>query len=458
MISKNASKKALFCIVAIAQFMIVMDGQIANVALPHMQHDLEISNTVLPWVVSIYMLAFGGFLLLGGRIADMWGRTRLLLAGVAGFTLASLTVAIAQSSEILLIGRFCQGLAAACISPAALSIVLTLFTKSAERNKALGYWTVVTTAGGAAGMLLGGLIAQYMNWRWNFLINIPLGLVALPAIWYLFPPETKQKLEQTSNNIVGPASITLSLLALALLVSQGDRWGWNGLTLGTTAVLAASALLFYHNEKTHPSPIIPLSFLKLRNTMGANTVIALLFSPVMALFYLLTLYLQNKLGFTPFQTGLSFIVFPITMGALAPFVSRLVTKVGYKRVLLMGQLILSVGFLWLCRLPEHAQYTQDILPSLIAVPAGISFAMVASMSAATQHVPNTEAGLVSGTMSTFQQLGGALGLSILSSVASLHRSLSHGIKAAFLSSLVMLAIAFVVTITVITSTQKSTTA
>jgi len=426
---RQASKWLIFTLVAIAQFMVVLDSSITNVALPAIKHALNFSDNSLQWVVTAYALAFGGFLLLGGRAADQFGRRRMLLIGMAGFTLFSLLIGISHSATLLIALRALQGLSAAFMSPAALSIVLATFTDSKERNRALGLWTTVATGGAAAGLLVGGLLTQFVDWRWNFFINIPIGIAISFAI-ARFVPKHEKETNDKHLDLPGAALITTGLIALVYGLSQAPTWGW--LSPGTLGILATALLLivgFVFNETRSKHPLMPLSIFKIRNVAGGNLMIAPVYAGMMSVFFLVSLYLQSVLHFSALQTGLSFLPFPIILGFMSTRIPKLVGTYGFKPFLIAGPLIVALGVGILTQLPVDGSYFINVLPAILLIPLGLGLTVMPIMAAATSGVPAHESGLASGLVSTSQQMGGAIGLAILSGVAATVTSANIGLGA-----------------------------
>jgi EmrB/QacA subfamily drug resistance transporter len=415
---KQRSKWLVFTLVAIAQFMVVLDSAITNVALPTIKQQLGFSNSSLQWVVTAYALTFGGFLLLGGRAADLFGRRRVLLAGMVSFTLISFLIGVSHSAFILIALRALQGMAAALMSPSALSIVLTTFRDGSQRNRALAYWTLVATAGAAIGLLLGGFLTQYVGWRWNFFINVPVGILMTLAIARLVPAHAREE-EYTGLDLPGAVLVTGGLMATVFGFSQAPTWGWTSLSVlmifGTAALLIIG---FVINELRARHPLVPMRVFKIRNVVGANLMMAPMYAAMLGLFYVVTLYVQTILHYSPLQAGLAFLPMPILLGFMSTRISGLVAKYGFKRFLIAGPLIVALGLTWLSRLPVDGSYLINLLPGLVLLPIGIGFTFMPIIAAATSGVPGHESGLASGLISTSQQMGGALGLSILSGVAA----------------------------------------
>ena len=407
----------VFVLVAIAQFMVVLDNAITNVALPSIAQNFHFTNGTLQWVVTAYALCFGGFLLLGGKAADLFGRRRMLLIGMALFTVFSLLIGISQTSLQLVVLRALQGLSAAFMSPAALSTVLAIFKDGAERGKALGYWTLVATGGAAIGLLLGGLLTELFGWRWNFFINVPVGIIMLYLISKFVLVHIREE-KRTGIDVPGAMLVTTALMSLVLAFSQAPDWGWfNEKTLGVLAVALILLAGFIWNESRVKHPLMPLNIFKVRNIAGANLIMALIYAGMLGMFFITALYLQ-VLHYSPITVGLSFLPVPILLGVISTRVPKLVARYGFRRFLIIGPVLAATGVFWLSQLHVDSTYWLGLLPALIIIPIGIGMTFMPTMAAATAGVPAHEAGLASGLISTSQQMGGALGLAILSSVAA----------------------------------------
>jgi EmrB/QacA subfamily drug resistance transporter len=406
-------------LLAITQFVIVIDASIVNVALPSIGHALHFSESHLSWVVNAYTLTFGGFLLLGGRLADLAGRRRLFMVGLVLFSLASLLGGVAQSSGWLVAARAVQGLGAALVSPAALSILTTTFAEGAERNRALGVWGAVAGAGGAAGVLLGGVLTDSLSWRWVLFVNVPIGLLAAAAAPRLLV-ESHADHEQRSFDIPGALTVTggLALLVFALVDAVNAGWGSTA-TLTRLAGAVALLVAFVVIEARQRSPLMPFTIFRLRTLRGANVVGLLIGMSLFSMFFFVSLYLQQVLHYSPLKAGLSYL--PLAVGIIlsAGAASQLVTRVGFKPTLIAGLLLVAGGLLWFSRVPPTGgTFLGDVLgPSLLAaVGLGLSFVPV-TIAAVTGTRPH-EAGLASGLINTSQQVGGALGLAILATIAT----------------------------------------
>jgi EmrB/QacA subfamily drug resistance transporter len=421
------AKNIALALLAMTQFVIVIDASIVNVALPSIGRALKFSQTDLSWVVNGYTLTFGGFLLLGGRLADLMGRRRMFILGLLLFAVASLAGGLAQSEPWLIAARAVQGMGAAIVSPAALSIITTTFAEGAERNRALGVWGAVAGAGGAAGVLLGGVLTSGLSWRWVLFVNVPIGfLCAFLAPRVLL--ESRAEVESRSFDVPGAVTVTAGLALLVYAVVDAVNVGW-----GSTATLAkiAGALVllvaFVAIELRQRAPLMPLSIFRLRTLRGADTVALLIGMSLFSMFFFISLYMQQVLHYSALKAGLSYL--PLAFGIIvaAGVASVTVTRFGFKPVLLSGLLFVAAGLFWFSRVPPTGgTFASDVLgPSLLAaIGLGLSFVPV-TIAAVTGTRPH-EAGLASGLVNTSQQVGGALGLAILATIAnSRTKSLLH---------------------------------
>ncbi|HYF96720.1 MAG TPA: MFS transporter [Patescibacteria group bacterium] len=413
---KKIHKGQILLLMALAQFMVVLDISIVNVALPSIREALNFSEANLQWVVTAYTLAFGGFLLLGGRAADLFGRKRLFLGGVAAFTVASLLAGISQSSEVLIFCRALQGLSAAFMSPAALSIIINTFKEGKERNKALGVWGGVAAGGAAAGLLFGGVLTEYLGWEWNFFVNVPIGLVLFYFV-YKVVPESKAELRHRHLDLLGAVLVTTGLMSLVYGLVKAPEYGWTSdkslMFFGASFILLA---LFIFNELKSKQPLVPLDIFKLRNLRGANLVQMPVTASMFSMFFFLTLYVQTILGFSPVKTGLAFLPITIVIGISSAIVSQLVGKVGYKPPMVVAPLFLAAGLLYFSHMPVNGTYWGDVFPGLMLMALGLGFLFVSVTIAATSGVPKDKSGLASGILNTSQQIGGSLGLAILTGI------------------------------------------
>jgi EmrB/QacA subfamily drug resistance transporter len=434
----------VLAIVAVAQFMVILDATVVNVALPTIQRDLGFSEQNLSWVLNAYTLMFGGFLLLGGRLADRLGRRRLFMAGIAVFSGASLICGVSQSEGMLLVARGLQGLGGAMVSPAALSILLTTFAEGTERNRALAVWGAIAGAGGAAGLLLGGVIVQALSWRWVFFINVPIGAVALALAPRIVPESRSESATRGGYDAEGAVAITLGMIALVFTLIKADAWGWtSGRTLGGLAVAAALIGAFVAIERRHPNPLVPLRIFSNRSLAGSDATMLVLAAALFGAFFFCTLYLQQVLGYGALKTGVAYLPLTLTVIGASAAASRFVDRFTPKAVLGAGLLISTAGFALLARVSGHADYASHVLPAMFVIGAGLGMSFVPITISATNGVAAGDSGLASGLLNTTQQVGGSLGLAILSSVSTsrvtgaLHGgsvlpvALTHGFKGAF---------------------------
>jgi EmrB/QacA subfamily drug resistance transporter len=417
--SKHADNRwVILALLALAQFMIVLDISIVNVALPSIAKDLHFSQANLQWVVTAYALTFGGFLLLGGRAADLYGRRRVFMAAVALFSFASLLCGIAQSENWLIVARGLQGLAGAFMSPAALSIVLTEFKEGKDRNTALGVWAGVAAGGGAVGVLLGGILTQYLSWRWNFFVNVPVGAFVLLASAALLPAHIGEEDHKIKLDITGALTATAGLMALVFGLSKAPNDGWGSTTVwGFIAASVVLLTVFFINERRVEQPLMPLSLFGVRNVLGGNITALVVASVLFSQFFFLTLYIQQILGYSPIKSGLCFLPVAFIIGIASTFVSKQVNKIGYKPFLVAGPICLAIGFTLLTRIPVDGTYWSDVFPGLAFNALGMGLSFVSMTLAATTGVPKHLSGIASGVLNTSQQVGGAIGLAVLSAVA-----------------------------------------
>jgi len=405
-------------LVCFAQFMVILDATIVNVALPSIQRDLGFSVGDLQWVINGYTLLFGGFLLLGGRAADLFGRKRLFLAGVALFTLASLANGLAQTPEMLVVARAAQGLGAALVSPAALSIITTTFAEGPDRTKALGVWGAIAAGGGAMGLLLGGILTQSLSWEWIFFVNVPIGLLAF-ALSARFVPESRVPGRSAGFDLGGAVLVTAGLILLTFAIVKAEDFGWGdprtlGLAAGAFALLAGFVVL----ELRLRAPLVRLSIFRTRSLAASNSAMLLVAGGLFSFFFFGSLYLQEVKGFDPLETGLAFL--PVTAGIVvgSGLASQLIRRVGVKPVLVGGLSAAAAGLILLTGLEPGSSYAGGVLPGLLLIAFGMGNTFVPLTLAATTNVEGDDQGLASGVFNTSQQIGGALGLAILSTIAS----------------------------------------
>jgi EmrB/QacA subfamily drug resistance transporter len=401
----------------LVQFMVVLDIAIVNVALPSIQTDLGFSQENLQWVISAYALLFGGFLLLGGRAADLLGRRRLFLAGIAVFTVASLVSGLAWSEGALIGARALQGLGAAMVTPAALSIITTTFAEGGERNKALGAWGAVGAFGAVAGVLLGGILTDALSWEWIFYVNVPVGIAALAVTPFLIGESRDASVR--SFDLPGAVLVTGGLVALVYAITQANDYGWGSLeTIGLFAASAALLAGFLGWEARSKDPLMPFSIFRLRTLVGANVAGLILGTAMFGMFLMLTLYMQQVLGYSPMRTGVAYLAVAGTAIFWSALAAQLVTRIGVKPVLVVGMTALTAGLVYFTQVSLGGSYLGDLLPGFLLIGVGLGFSFVPISIAALAGVQPSEAGLASGLINTSQQIGGALGIAALSAIAT----------------------------------------
>jgi EmrB/QacA subfamily drug resistance transporter len=455
----------VLALLGLSQFMVVLDSSVANIALPAIQKTLNFDAAALQWIITAYALTFGGFLMLGGRAADLFGRRRVLLIGLGGFTLTSLLIGIAQSPVEMIAFRALQGAAAAFMAPSALSIVLTTFQEGKARNTALGVWAAVISGGAAAGLVVGGLLTEYLNWRWNFFINVPIGILVMIGI-FKYVPKHESNATHNHLDLRGAALITIGLMTLVYGLTEAPAWGW--MSINTIGVLSLAILLiagFVWNESKVSHPLVPLSIFKIRNVSGANAMSIPMMASMLGMFYLLSLYIQAVMQYSPVHTGLAFLPFPIILAIASNTVPRLIPRYGFKPFLVIGTSLLTAGMLWLSQITIDSGYVFGILPAILVMAAGMGMSFVSISIAATSGVPGHEAGLASGLLNTSQQMGGALGLAILVGVStSVIETSAHlgpvgaliaGDRAAFAVASIFAILALIFAVTVIKTPKKT---
>jgi EmrB/QacA subfamily drug resistance transporter len=406
-------------VVCLGDLMIVLDVTIVGVALPSIREDLGFSETSLAWVVNAYLLTFGGFLLLGGRLGDLFGHRRLFVAGVALFTAASLACGLANSQAMLIGARAVQGLGGAIVSAVALSLIVTLFTEPGERAKAMGVFGFVAAGGGSIGVLLGGILTDAITWHWIFLVNVPIG-IAVVALSFVVLPGARGVTEKVRLDVAGAVTITASLMVAVYAIVNGNDVGWTtARTLGLLAIAVAILALFLWIESRVAAPLVPLGLFRLRNLAISNVVGILWSAGMFAWFFLSALYLQLVLGYSPLQVGLAFLPGNIIMAVFSLGLSaRIVMRFGIRAPLGIGLGLAAVGLLLFARAPVDGTFVVDVLPSMILLGIGAGMAFNPVLLAAMGDVPQHEAGLASGVVNTAFMMGGALGLAVLASLAA----------------------------------------
>jgi EmrB/QacA subfamily drug resistance transporter len=406
-------------VLCLGSLMIVLDVTIVNVALPSIRKDLGFSTTSLAWVVNAYLLTYGGFLLLGGRLGDLFGHRRLFLSGITLFTLASLACGLATSQWFLVGARAVQGIGGAVASAVSLSLMMTLFTEPADRAKAMGVFGFVAAGGGSIGVLLGGILTDTINWHWIFLVNLPIGVVVVLLSLRLLPPAPGASMTGRLD-VAGAVTVTASLMLAVYAIVNGNQEGWTSArTLGLLGGAVALLAVFLGIEARVRSPLMPLRLFRLHNLAVANVVGVLWAAAMFAWFFLSALYLQLVLGYSPLQVGLSFLPANLIMGAFSLGLSaKLVMRFGIRKPLAIGLLLAAVGLALFTRAPVDGNFVVDVLPSMILLGFGAGMAFNPVLLAAMNDVPQSEAGLASGVVNTAFMMGGALGLAILASIAA----------------------------------------
>ena len=409
--------KAL-AVLGVAYLMVVLDVSIVNVALPSIQTDLGFTTEDLQWVVSGYALTFGGFLLLGGRAGDLLGRRLFFMIGLGLFLATSLLAGLSTSSEMLIVARLLQGAAGAILAPSVFSIVTVTFQEGAERNKALGILGGIAGSGAAIGVLLGGVFTQYISWEWIFFVNIPIAAIAL-ALVPRYVRESKAEGLARHFDSFGAVTVTSSLVLLVFGLTQANRVGWGSAqTIGVFVGSAVLMAVFLWNETRSASPLVPLSIFKRRTLTGANVIGFGLGTMIFGMFFLLSLYMQQVLGFSAMETGLGYLAVALTVIVAAAVSQGLVTKLGVKPVLVAGMALLTIGLVYFTQVSVDGSYVTDLLPGFLIIGVGMGFSFVPISIAALAGVEGPEAGLASGLINTSQQIGGALGLALLTTVAT----------------------------------------
>jgi EmrB/QacA subfamily drug resistance transporter len=442
------------------QFMVVLDIAIVNVALPSIQTDLGFSQENLQWVVSAYALLFGGFLLLFGRVADIVGRRRVFLVGIAVFTGASLVSGLAWSEGALIGARALQGFGAAMITPAALSILTTTFTEGKERNAALGAWGAVGAFGAVAGVLLGGVLTDALSWEWIFFVNVPVGLLGFALAPFLLGESRDARVK--SFDAPGAVLVTGGLVTLVYAITQANSNGWGSAeTIGLFAAAAVLLTGFLAWERRTAEPLVPSSFYRLRTVMGANAAGLILGTAIFAMFLMLTLYMQQVLGYSPMETGVAYLAVAGSAIFWSGLAAQLVTRIGVKPVLAIGMTALSAGLVYFTQVSVGGSYLGDLLPGFLLIAVGLGFSFVPISIAALAGVPAAEAGLASGLINTSQQIGGALGIAALSAIATSTTSdsigsgspvpvaLTDGFQAAFIAAAAVAILGILVALVVV---------
>ncbi len=410
---------AILLLLSLVQFMDILDASILNIALPSIKRDLGFSQQSLQWVINGYILTYGGFLLLGGRMADLLGRRRMMVTGLVVFAGSSFAGSLAHSSSLLVGARFAQGMGAAMLSPAALSTLTSTFRSTRDRNTALGVWAAVSGIGGAAGVLLGGLLTEGPGWRWVLFINVPFSAVAFVGAFALLKRDRRRAVRLVNFDALGAFLVTGGMLLLVYTLVKAPDVGWgSGRTIAGLAGAAVLLAAFVANELRVANPLVPLSILRIRGVAAADATQMVAIAGFVPMFFFLTLYMQTVLGYSPIQTGLAYL--PLTGGFIiaASVSSQLFARIGTKPIVVLGTLMAAGGLYWLSRIPVDGSYVSDILPGVLTVSVGMGGVFTGLTTAANAGVDADKAGLAAGLLNTGQQLGTALGLAILSALAT----------------------------------------
>jgi EmrB/QacA subfamily drug resistance transporter len=413
----HVSEGAILALVCVAQFMVVLDVSIVNVALPSISRDLHYSGTGLQWVVNAYVLTFAGFLLLGGRTADLFGRRRVFIVGLALFSAASLLGGLAQTSAELTTARAVQGFGGAVLSPATLTIIMTTFGEGEKRHRALGAWSAVAGLGGAAGVILGGVLTSYLSWRWVLYVNIPIGVAAIIAALALLPESRRPDAERRLD--VGGAVLAtggLALLVYAIVGTDTHPWG-SARTLTLLAVAVVLLVVFVYSQTKVKAPLMPLSLFRSRSVTAANVVMLLMGVVFFSMWYFLSLYLQDVHGYRPLKTGLLFLPMSVAIIVGAQTAGRVIGRIGPQRMLVFGMGLSAIGFAWLTQLTATSSYVDGVLGGTVLISFGMGMSFTPLATAATAGVHWSQAGLASGVLNTSRQVGGSIGLAALATVA-----------------------------------------
>jgi EmrB/QacA subfamily drug resistance transporter len=450
----------ILSVLVVAQFMVVLDVAIVNVALPTIKNELHFSEDSLQWVITAYAIVFGGVLLLGGRMADLLGRRRIFMVGLAVFTIFSLFDGLAWSSGSLIAFRGLQGLGAALLAPAALSILTTTFREGRERNVALGIWGAASGSGGAAGVLLGGALTSALSWSWIFFINVPVGVLVL-AISPLLLNESRADLDHRHFDTAGAASITGGLMLLVYSLTRASQHGWaTAETIGLLAASAALVVAFVVIEMRSPAPLLPLRIFRLRTLTASNITALLMGAAIFSQFFLLTLYMQQVLHYSALKTGVAYIALTLSIIGFSAVSQALVTRVGIRLVLPVGMALSAAGLVLYAQLPVHGTYFSNLFPAFILSGIGLAFAFVPMSIGALTGVQQDDAGVASGLLNTNQQIGGAIGVAIATTIATTYTghylqghpgvgpldgaALTHGFQIAFYVLAALAALAAVI--------------
>jgi EmrB/QacA subfamily drug resistance transporter len=451
---------AALALIVVAQFMVILDVAIVNVALPTIKSDLGFSQENLQWVVSAYAIMFGGTLLLGGRLADILGRRRMFVVGLGLFAASSLLCGLAWSEASLIGFRALQGLGGALLAPAALSLLMTIFAEGRDRNLALGIYSAAAGSGAAVGVLLGGLLTSYLSWSWIFFINVPVGVLVL-AISPVLLKESRADLDHRHFDAAGAASITGGLMLLVYALTRASQHGWaTTQTIGLLVASTALVLGFVVIEMRSPAPLLPLRIFRLRTLTASNISALLLGASVFSQFFLLTLYMQQVLHYSALKTGVAYVALTLAIIGFSAVSQALVTRIGIRLVLSVGMALSAAGLVLYAQLPVHGTYFSNLFPAFILSGIGLAFAFVPMSIGALTGVKSDDAGVASGLLNTNQQIGGAIGVAIATTIATTYSShylhghpglgpldgaaLTHGFQVAFYVLAALAALAAVI--------------
>jgi EmrB/QacA subfamily drug resistance transporter len=438
--SDSRRKWLALAVIVAAQFMVVLDIAIVNVALPAIKTDLNFAPENLQWVISAYAILFGGVLLLGGRLADVFGRRRVFMAGLGIFSAASLLCGISWSEGSLIAFRAVQGLGGALFAPAGLSILMTTFAEGAERNRALGIWGAASGSGGAAGVLLGGFLTSYLSWSWVFFINVPVGIAVIAAAPLVLMESRGQ--EHRHFDVAGAASVTGGVMLLVYAMTRATQDGWgSGATLGLLGMSAVLIAAFFAIELRSPAPLLPMRMFRNRTLSAANTAAAVIGAIAFSEFFLLTLYMQDVLGYSAVETGLAFVAVTFSIIVFSNVAQVFVTRFGVRSALTLGLTLDAISLAALTQLPVDGRYFWNLFPALLVGGVGLAFSFVPVTIAGLSGVHRADAGVASGLINTSRQVGGAVGLAGVTTIASSYAATSSGLTHGFQVGFTVLAVA-----------------
>jgi len=410
-------------LVLVGQFMVVLDASIVNVALPSIQRDLHFSTTSLQWIVNAYTLTFAGFMLLGGRAADLFGRRKIFLLGLTLFTASSLVGGMAQNESWLVTARAAQGLGAAILAPATLTILTATFAEGPARARALGAWSAVSSAGASAGALFGGILTEYLSWRWILFVNVPIGVVAL-VMARRFVPESKAEVTHRHLDLAGAVTVTAGLVALVYAIVRTETYSWGSAEVLVPLAFGLGLLAFfvYLQARVSKAPLVPLRIFRLRSVAGGNLVMFLMFGALFGSWYFETLFMQHVLGYSPLQAGLAFLPQTLLIAAGAQVTARLVPRFGPRPLIVLGTLVAAAGLGWLAMISPQSTFVGELLGPFLLIGLGMGLAVTPIAVAGTSGVPVQDAGLASGLLNTSRTVGASLGLAALATLAADHTS------------------------------------